>query len=92
MHEAIKHSQSAIQLGAYHLLKQPRVKGVAQEDIFFDVDDIWRKHDEIPARINIALDLVYPTRRVVLYNALNFKRHEMFSVLVSTPHVEVSFY
>ncbi|KAL0819795.1 hypothetical protein ABMA28_007833 [Loxostege sticticalis] len=86
---AIKYSQSAIQQAAYYLLKQPPVLDQTQEDIFFDVDDIWRKHDEIPARITIALDVVSPSRRLVLYNALSFKRHEILTVFVSTPHVEV---
>jgi hypothetical protein len=90
MLQAIKYSQSAIQQAAYHLLKQPAVQDQTQEDVFLDVDDVWRRHDEIPARITIALDVVSPARRLVLYNALCFRRHEIFTVFVSTPHVEVS--
>ncbi|KAF9823886.1 hypothetical protein SFRURICE_013423 [Spodoptera frugiperda] len=86
---AIKYSQSAIQQAAYYLLNQPLIVDQAQDDIYFDVDDIWRVHDEIPTRITIALDVVSPSRRIVLYNALAFKRHEIFTVLVSSPHVEV---
>ncbi|KAL4705749.1 hypothetical protein ACJJTC_018348 [Scirpophaga incertulas] len=86
---AIKHCQSAIQQAAYYLLKQPQVLEQTQEDVYFDVDDIWRRHNEIPTRITIALDVVSPSRRIVIYNALAFKRHEIFTVLVSTPHVEV---
>ncbi|KOB77029.1 Alpha-mannosidase [Operophtera brumata] len=74
---------------AYYLLKEPPIKDQTQDDIYFDVDDIWRKHDEIPAKITIALDVVSPSRRIVLYNALAFKRHEILTVLVSSPHVEV---
>ncbi|PZC73618.1 hypothetical protein B5X24_HaOG209035 [Helicoverpa armigera] len=86
---AIKYSQSAIQQAAYYLLNQPLIVDQPQEDIYFDVDDIWRSHDEIPTRITIALDAVSPSRRIVLYNALAFKRHEIMTVLVSSPHVEV---
>lgn len=86
---AIKYSQSAIQQAAYYLLKQPPIQDQTQEDIFLDVDDIWRRHDEIPSRITIALDVVSPSRRLVLYNALAFRRQEILTVLVSTPHVEV---
>lgn len=87
---AIKYSQSAIQQAAYYLLNQPLIVDQAQEDIYFDVDDIWRSHDEIPTRITIALDVVSPSRRIVLFNALAFRRHEIMTVLVSSPHVEVS--
>lgn len=87
---SIKHCQSAIQQAAYYLLKQPPIQEQTQEDIFFDVDDIWRRHDEIPSRITIALDEVSPSRRLVLYNALTFRRQEILTVLVSSPHVEVS--
>lgn len=87
---AIKYSQSAIQQAAYYLLKQPAILDQIQEDIYFDVDDIWRTHDEIPTRITIALDAVSPSRKIVLYNALVFRRHEVLTVLVSSPHVEVS--
>ncbi|CAK1552286.1 unnamed protein product [Leptosia nina] len=87
MHQAIKNSQSVIQQAAYYLLKQPVVQDQTQEDIYFEVDDIWRKHDEIPARITIALDEVSPSRRIVLYNALAFKRHDILTVFVSSPHV-----
>ncbi|VVC94817.1 unnamed protein product [Leptidea sinapis] len=86
---AIKQSQSAIQKAAYFLLKQPVIQEQTQEDIYFDVDDIWRRHDEIPTRITIALDEVSPSRRLVLYNALAFRRQEILTVLVSSPHVEV---
>ncbi|XP_052756455.1 alpha-mannosidase 2 [Galleria mellonella] len=86
---AIKYSQSAIQQAAYYLLKQPPLIEQTQEDIYFDVDDIWRRHDEIPGRITIALDIVLPSKRLVLYNSLSFKRHEVLTVLVSSPHVEV---
>ncbi|XP_047033618.1 alpha-mannosidase 2 isoform X2 [Helicoverpa zea] len=87
---AIKYSQSAIQQAAYYLLNQPLIVDQPQEDIYFDVDDIWRSHDEIPTRITIALDAVSPSRRIVLYNALAFKRHEIMTLLVSSPHVEIS--
>nr|XP_026489734.1 alpha-mannosidase 2 [Vanessa tameamea] len=86
---AIKYSQSAIQQAAYYLLKQPAIQDQTQEDVYFDVDDIWRKHDEIPSRITIALDPMSPSRRLLFYNALAFKRHEVVTVIVSTPHVEV---
>lgn len=86
---AIKYSQSAIQQAAYYLLKQPTIQDQTQEDIYFDVDDIWRNHDEIPSRITIALDPMSPSRRLLFYNALAFKRHEIVTVLVSSPHVEV---
>lgn len=89
MLSAIKYSQSAIQQAAYYLLKEPPIQDQTQDDIYFDVDDIWRKHDEIPARITIALDVVSPSRKIVLYNALAFNRHEILTVLVSSPHVEV---
>ncbi|CAH0728275.1 unnamed protein product, partial [Brenthis ino] len=89
MLEAIKYCQSAIQQAAYYLLKQPAIQDQTQEDVYFDVDDIWRKHDEIPTRITIALDVMSPSRRILLYNALAFKRYEIFTVFVSTPHVEV---
>ncbi|XP_013170889.1 PREDICTED: alpha-mannosidase 2 [Papilio xuthus] len=89
MLQAIKYSQSAIQQAAYYLLKQPAILEQTQEDIYFDVDDIWRKHDEIPSRITIALDAMSPSRRLVFYNALAFRRQEIVTVLVSTPHVEV---
>lgn len=87
---AIKYSQSAIQQAAYYLLQQPAIMDQTQDDIYFDVDDIWRTHDEIPTRITIALDVVSPSRRIILYNALAFRRHEIMTVLVSSPHVEVS--
>lgn len=90
MLQAIKYSQSAIQQAAYYLLKQPAILEQTQEDVYFDVDDIWRKHDEIPSRITIALDAMSPSRRVVFYNALAFRRQEIVTLLVSTPHVEVS--
>ncbi|XP_045453020.1 alpha-mannosidase 2 [Melitaea cinxia] len=86
---AIKYSQSAIQQAAYYLLKQPTIQDQTQDDIYFDVDDIWRRHDEIPSRITIALDPMSPSRRLLFYNALVFKRYEIVTVLVSTPHVEV---
>lgn len=86
---AIKYSQSAIQQAAYYLLKQPPIQDQTQEDIFFDVDDIWRRHDEVPTRITIALDEMSPSRRLLLYNALSFRRQEIVTVLVSSPHVEV---
>lgn len=86
---AIRHCQSAIQQAAYYLLKQPPIMDQTQDDIYFDVDDIWRQHDEIPSKITIALDDVSPSRKIVLYNALAFRRHEIFTVLVSSPHVEV---
>ncbi|XP_026315015.1 alpha-mannosidase 2 [Hyposmocoma kahamanoa] len=86
---AIKHAQSAIQQASYLLLQKPQIVDQTQKDIFFDVDDIWRKHDEIPSRITIALDAVSPSRRVVLYNALAFKRTEILTLIVSSPHVEV---
>ncbi|CAH0594124.1 unnamed protein product [Chrysodeixis includens] len=86
---AINYCQSAIQQAAYYLLKQPAILDKMQEDIYFDVDDIWRTHDEIPTRITIALDAVSPSRKIVLYNALVFRRHEVLTVLVSSPHVEV---
>ncbi|KAG6458879.1 hypothetical protein O3G_MSEX011102 [Manduca sexta] len=86
---AIKYCQSAIQQAAYYLLKQPQIQDQSQEDIYFNVDDIWRQHDEIPTRITMALDVVSPSRRLVLYNALPFKRQEILTVIVSTPHVEV---
>lgn len=89
MLQAIKDSQSVIQQAAYYLLKQPAIVDQNQEDIYFDVDDIWRKNNEIPARITIALDDVSPSRRLVLYNALAFKRQEILTVFVSSPHVEV---
>ncbi|XP_072930034.1 alpha-mannosidase 2 [Epargyreus clarus] len=86
---AIKYCQSAIQQAAYYLLKQPPIQDQTQEDIYFDVDDIWRKNNELPTRITIALDVMSPSRRLVFYNALVFRRHEVVTVLVSTPHVEV---
>ncbi|KAM3962504.1 alpha-mannosidase 2 [Aphomia sociella] len=86
---AIKYCQSAVQQAAYYLLKQPPLIEQTQDDIYFDVDDIWRRHDEVPSRITIALDVVSPSRRLVLYNALSFKRYEVLTVLVSSPHVEV---
>lgn len=87
---AIKHAQSAIQQATYLLLQKPQIVDQTQKDIFLDVDDIWRKHDEIPSRITIALDAVSPSRRVVLYNALAFKRTEILTLFVISPHVEVS--
>ncbi|KAI5643207.1 alpha mannosidase middle domain-containing protein [Phthorimaea operculella] len=87
--QCVKYSQSAIQQAAYHLLGEPQVREQTQEDIYFDVDDIWRRHDEIPARITIALDVVSPSRKIVLYNALTFARTEITTVIVNTPHVEV---
>ncbi|KAJ2953191.1 hypothetical protein O0L34_g768 [Tuta absoluta] len=89
MLQAIKYSQSAIQQAAYHLLGEPRVREQTQEDVYLDVDDIWRRHDEIPARITIALDVVSPSRKIVLYNALTFARTDVTTVIVNTPHVEV---
>ncbi|KAJ0173745.1 hypothetical protein K1T71_010894 [Dendrolimus kikuchii] len=86
---SIKYCQSAIQQAAYYLLKQPPIQDQTQEDIYFDVDDIWRRHDEVPSRITIALDEMSPSRRLVLYNALSFRRQEILTVLVSSPHVEV---
>ncbi|CAK1583462.1 unnamed protein product [Parnassius mnemosyne] len=86
---AIKYSQSAIQQAAYFLLKQPPIQEQTQEDIYFHVDDIWRKHDEIPSRLTIALDIMSPSRRLLFYNALAFRRHEVVTVFVSSPHVEV---
>ncbi|XP_045502615.1 alpha-mannosidase 2 [Colias croceus] len=89
LHQAIKDCQSVIQQAAYYLLKQPAIQDQTQEDIYFDIDDIWQRHDEIPTRITIALDEVSPSRRIVLYNALAFKRQEILTVIVSSPHVEV---
>ncbi|CAH2250872.1 alpha-mannosidase 2 [Pararge aegeria] len=89
MLDAIKHSQAVIQQAAYHLLKQPFIQDRVQDDVYFDVDDIWRRHDEIPSRITIALDMMSPSRRLLLYNALPFKRTQVLTVFVSTPHVEV---
>ncbi|XP_047525382.1 alpha-mannosidase 2 [Pieris napi] len=89
MLQAIKDSQSVIQQAAFYLLKQPAIIDQNQEDIYFEVDDIWRKNNEIPARITIALDEVSPSRRLVLYNALAFRRQEIITVFVSSPHVEV---
>lgn len=90
MHQAIQHCQSAIQQAAYHLLKQPPLLEQTEPDVYFDVDDIWRAHDEVPSRITIALDVMSQSRRIVLYNPLAFTRHEVFTVIVSSPHVEVS--
>ncbi|XP_013192183.2 alpha-mannosidase 2 [Amyelois transitella] len=87
--KAIKASQSVVQRAAYYLLNQPAILDQVQDDVYFDVDDIWRRHDEIPTRITIALDAVSPTRRLVLYNSLMFERQEILTVLVSTPHVQV---
>lgn len=86
---AIKYSQSAIQQAAYYLLQQPVIKDQAQEDVFFTVDDIWRRHDEIPSRVTITLDELSPSRRIALYNPLIFSRHQVLTVIVSSPHVEV---
>ncbi|CAH2045689.1 unnamed protein product, partial [Iphiclides podalirius] len=86
---AIKYSQSVIQQAAYYLLKQPPILEQSQEDIYFEVDDLWRSHDEIPSRITIALDEMSPSRRLVFYNALAFRRQEVVTVLVTSPHVEV---
>ncbi|XP_032521675.1 alpha-mannosidase 2 isoform X2 [Danaus plexippus] len=87
--QAIKYCQSAIQQSAYHLLREPVLKDQKQEDVYFDVDDIWRRHDEIPSRITITLDAMFPSRRIVLYNALPFRRYEVLTLIVSSPHVEV---
>lgn len=86
---AIKHSQSAIQQAAYFLLKQPDILDQTQEDVFFDVDDIWRQKDEIPSRITMTLDPLSSSRRVLLYNSLTFRRQQILTLFVSTPHVEV---
>lgn len=87
---AIKHCQSAIQHAAYHLLNKPEVLEQKQEDVYFNVDDVWMSHEEMPIRINIDLDEISPTRRIVLYNSLTYRRQEVFSVIVSQPYVEVS--
>ncbi|XP_073950611.1 alpha-mannosidase 2 [Choristoneura fumiferana] len=87
--KAIKYCQSAIQQAAYFLLKQPPIVDQNQEDIFFEVDDLWRQKDEIPTRLTINLDSLSPSRRIVLYNALAFRRHEILTVIVSSPDVEV---
>ncbi|XP_075983087.1 alpha-mannosidase 2 [Anticarsia gemmatalis] len=89
MYMAIKYSQSAIQQAAYYLLKQPAILDQTQDDVYLDVDDVWRRHDEVPARITVALDVVSPSRKIVLYNALAFRRYEVITVYVSSPHVEV---
>ncbi|CAG9789046.1 unnamed protein product [Diatraea saccharalis] len=86
---AIKHCQSAIQQAAYQLLQRPPLLEQSQPDVFLDVDDVWRQHDQLPERINIALDAVSPSRRIVFYNALVFKRREVVTIYVSSPHVEV---
>lgn len=89
MHQAIKYSQSAIQQAAYHLLGKPKVLEKVEEDIYFDIDDIWRRHDEIPSKITIALDVLSPMKKIVLYNSLAFKRQEVVSVIVSSPYIEI---
>ncbi|XP_053613785.1 alpha-mannosidase 2-like isoform X2 [Plodia interpunctella] len=86
---AINTSQSVLQRAAYFLLQQPAILNQTGKDIYFDVDDIWRQHDKIPNRITIILNPSSPSRRLVLYNALAFKRQEIFTVMVSTPHVQV---
>ncbi|GBP35991.1 Alpha-mannosidase 2 [Eumeta japonica] len=85
----VAHQRDAIQQAAFYMLGQPHIPNQTHEDIFFDVDDIWRQHDEIPTRITIALDVMSPSRRIIFYNSLMFRRHEIMTLVVSTPYVEV---
>lgn len=89
---AIKACQLVIKKAAYFLLKMPVIAMKPTKEFFFDMEEIWRHHNELPSRSTIILDALWPVRRLVLYNALAFRRTEILSVIVSSPHVEVSGY
>lgn len=87
MQTAIKNCQAVIQQSAYYLLAKPS-NMEETHNIYFG--DVWRRYNEIPSKITITFDYLSPSRKIVLYNSLPFTRHEVLTVFVSSPHVEVS--
>ncbi|XP_017776581.1 PREDICTED: alpha-mannosidase 2 [Nicrophorus vespilloides] len=89
MLDAILKCQNVVQRCTNLLLDGLGADNQASETIFYNVDDLRQKQDSLPEQYTITIGSEVSVKKVVIYNALTFNRHETVSFLVSTPFVEV---
>ncbi|GLV40323.1 alpha-Mannosidase class II a [Carabus blaptoides fortunei] len=87
---AIVNAQLVIQQSVNVLLSGPNPNMFDSDIVHYNIDDIRRSQDSLPEKYIITIGRGAPIKRVVMYNSLTFTRHEVITLLVSTPFVQVT--
>lgn len=87
---AVVSAQHVIQQSVNVLLSGPDAHMFDSEIVHYNIDDVRRSQDSLPEKYIITIGKGAPIKRVVVYNSLTFTRHEVITLLVSTPFVQVS--
>ncbi|CAH0550775.1 unnamed protein product [Brassicogethes aeneus] len=88
---AINGCQKVLQICTHVLLNGYNADTPNLDMSYYTIDDLMHSHDSLIEHSQITIGVPYmPTKKVVIFNPLAFKRTEVVSFHVSTPFVEVT--